>query len=105
MIDMSLSQYLHLVRILQIRSVWTCDESAWYTGILRNVSPLPPPMATSNIDIDKDIVLPLLQPVISSMPLLEASNMASNLLLQEVSPLTSSSGNEKDSLSLSMILS
>lgn len=105
MIDMSLSQYLHLVRILQIRSVWTCDELAWYTGILRNVSPLPPPMATSNIDIDKDIVLPLLQPVISSMPLLEASNMASNLLLQEVSPLTSSSGNEKDSLSLSMILS
>lgn len=55
------------------------------SGILRNVSPMPPPAAASNIDIDKDIVLPLLQPVISSMSLLETSNVVSDLLSKESS--------------------
>jgi len=38
----------------------------------------------SNIDIDKDIVLPLLQPVISSVSLLELSNIVSDLVSNEV---------------------
>ncbi|KAF8204010.1 armadillo-type protein [Pholiota molesta] len=33
-------------------------------GTLRNVSPIPPPSSASFIDIDKDVVLPLLQPLI-----------------------------------------
>ncbi|KIM88980.1 hypothetical protein PILCRDRAFT_813980 [Piloderma croceum F 1598] len=51
------------------------------SGILRNVSPA----AVSNIDIDKDIVLPLLQPVISSISLLEISNIVSDLVSNESS--------------------
>lgn len=53
------------------------------------MSPLPPPAAASNIDIDKDIVLPLLQPVISSISLLETSNVVSDLISKEVSIYTS----------------
>ncbi|KIK70596.1 hypothetical protein GYMLUDRAFT_65816 [Collybiopsis luxurians FD-317 M1] len=43
------------------------------SGILRNISPLPPPSSASLVDVDKDIVLPLLQPVISSASLSEAA--------------------------------
>ncbi|KAG7099676.1 hypothetical protein E1B28_001500 [Marasmius oreades] len=39
------------------------------SGILRNISPLPPAITGSIIDIDKEIILPLLQPVISSVSL------------------------------------
>ncbi|KAF5368331.1 hypothetical protein D9758_002154 [Tetrapyrgos nigripes] len=46
------------------------------SGILRNISPLPPPTPASFIDIDKEIVLPLLQPIISSINL---SEVASNV--------------------------
>jgi len=53
-------------------------------GILRNVSPIRPPAAASFVDIDKDIVLPLLQPVISSIPLHDASNAVQELLAREV---------------------
>ncbi|KAK0465459.1 armadillo-type protein [Desarmillaria tabescens] len=52
-------------------------------GILRNVSPLPPPVAASFVDIDKDLVLPLLQPVISSVFLPDASNNVQTLVSQQ----------------------
>ncbi|KAF8346997.1 armadillo-type protein [Amanita rubescens] len=54
-------------------------------GILRNISPIPPPSATSFVDIDKDIVLPLLQPVISSVALSDISNTVQELVQREAS--------------------
>ena len=53
-------------------------------GILRNISPLPPLSLASSIDIDKDIVLPLLQPVITSIDLLDVTNSTLQLVAQEV---------------------
>ncbi|KAJ7292710.1 armadillo-type protein [Mycena rebaudengoi] len=55
------------------------------SGILRNIAPIPPPSTASSVDIDKDIVLPLLQPVISSVSLAEASATALQLIAQETS--------------------
>jgi hypothetical protein len=91
MSDLSPSQYLYLVCIWGIRSPCTHGKWVLYIGILRNVSPLSP-STVSNVDIDKDIVLPLLRPVISSMSLLETSNVASNLVSTEVSTFLFSSG-------------
>jgi len=54
-------------------------------GILRNISPLPPPTPASSIDIDKDTVLPLLLPVISSISLSEASKSVQDLLARQAS--------------------
>ncbi|KAG7452218.1 ARM repeat-containing protein [Guyanagaster necrorhizus] len=54
-------------------------------GILRNISPLPPPVAASFVDIDKDIVLPLLQPVITSVSLPDTSNNVQALVSQQAS--------------------
>ncbi|KAF8640573.1 hypothetical protein AX17_000235 [Amanita inopinata Kibby_2008] len=54
-------------------------------GILRNINPIPPPSATSFVDIDKDVVLPLLQPVISSVSLLDTSNTVQQLIAREAS--------------------
>ncbi|KAJ7603956.1 armadillo-type protein, partial [Mycena polygramma] len=54
------------------------------SGILRNVSPIPPPSAASAIDIDKDIVLPQLQPVISSISLADASSSALKLISEQM---------------------
>ncbi|KAJ7186701.1 armadillo-type protein [Mycena filopes] len=53
------------------------------SGILRNVSPIPPPSAASAIDVDKEIVLPQLQPVISSISLIDASASALQLISQQ----------------------
>ncbi|KAJ7916498.1 hypothetical protein B0H13DRAFT_363355 [Mycena leptocephala] len=53
------------------------------SGILRNVSPIPPPSAASAIDIDKDIVLPQLQPVIASISLADASTSVLQLISQQ----------------------
>ncbi|KAG6849976.1 hypothetical protein H0H93_002978 [Arthromyces matolae] len=50
------------------------------SGILRNLSPLPPPTTASFIDVDKDLVLPLLQPLISSVSLFDASANALELI-------------------------
>jgi hypothetical protein len=50
------------------------------TGILRNISPIPPPSAASAVDVDKDIVLPQLQPVVSALSLPEASASALELI-------------------------
>ncbi|KAF9486484.1 ARM repeat-containing protein [Pholiota conissans] len=52
-------------------------------GTLRNVSPIPPPSSASFVDIDKDVVLPLLQPVISSISLQETSNTVQELLQRQ----------------------
>ncbi|PFH52284.1 hypothetical protein AMATHDRAFT_57331 [Amanita thiersii Skay4041] len=52
-------------------------------GILRNISPIPPPAATTLLDIDKDIVLPLLLPVISSVALPEVSKVVMELVGRE----------------------
>jgi hypothetical protein len=49
-------------------------------GILRNISPLSPPTAGSDVDIDGEIVLPLLQPVITSISLPEVSATAQRLV-------------------------
>ncbi|KAJ3731951.1 armadillo-type protein [Lentinula guzmanii] len=50
------------------------------SGILRNISPLPQHSAASVIDLDKDIMLPLLQPVIASVSLPETASRAQQLV-------------------------
>ncbi|KAF5385007.1 hypothetical protein D9615_001213 [Tricholomella constricta] len=57
------------------------------SGILRNLSPLPPPTAASFVDIDKDIVLPLLQPVITPISLADASKVALELVEKQASEI------------------
>ncbi|KXN88885.1 hypothetical protein AN958_06755 [Leucoagaricus sp. SymC.cos] len=49
-------------------------------GILRNVSPLPPPTVVSLVDLDKDVIFPLLQPTISSISVPEISAVAQELI-------------------------
>ncbi|KAJ3569733.1 hypothetical protein NP233_g4854 [Leucocoprinus birnbaumii] len=49
-------------------------------GILRNVSPLPPPTVVSLVDLDKDVILPLLQPTISSISISEITAVAQELI-------------------------
>ncbi|KAG6876150.1 hypothetical protein C0992_000680 [Termitomyces sp. T32_za158] len=68
------------------------------SGILRNISPLPPPTAASFVDIDNDVVLPLLQPVISSVSLFDASAKALDLVAIQVIPPNSEPKIEKLSL-------
>jgi hypothetical protein len=53
-------------------------------GIVRNVSPFLPPTPASFLEIDKDIVVPLLHPVISSVSLIDASNAAQRLVAEPV---------------------
>ncbi|KAG2338386.1 ARM repeat-containing protein [Suillus weaverae] len=52
------------------------------SGILSNVSPFPPPSAASGVDVGKEIVLPLLQPVVASASLTESSGLAENLMVK-----------------------
>ncbi|KAK2461461.1 hypothetical protein APHAL10511_005924 [Amanita phalloides] len=52
-------------------------------GVLRNISPIPPPSAASFMDIDKDVVLPLIQPVISSISLSDISGAVQELAQRE----------------------
>ncbi|TFK41883.1 armadillo-type protein [Crucibulum laeve] len=61
----------------------TIALSVLTAGILRNVSPLPPPSAASFVDIDRDIVLPLLQPIISSVSLSDISNTVLQLVSRQ----------------------
>ncbi|KAF8079006.1 armadillo-type protein [Lyophyllum atratum] len=53
------------------------------SGILRNIAPLPPPAAASFVDIDKDIVLPLLLPVITSISLSDTSRTVLDLVAKQ----------------------
>ena len=47
--------------------------------------PIPPPSTASSLDIDKDVVLPLLLPVISSISLPEVSNAVQDLVQRQAS--------------------
>jgi hypothetical protein len=53
-------------------------------GVLSNISPLPPAMPAAQVDIEGDILLPLLQPIISSISLVDSVNSVHTLLAKEV---------------------
>lgn len=52
------------------------------SGILSNVSPFPPPNAALGVDVGKEIVLPLLQPVVAAVSLTESSALAESLVVK-----------------------
>ena len=54
------------------------------TGILQNISPLPPLAAASAVDTEDEIVLPLLQPLLTSLSLPEASQEIQALVEKQV---------------------
>jgi hypothetical protein len=51
------------------------------TGILRNLAPFSPPSSIASVDLDKDILLPVLVPVVSSVSLQEATEGVRELVL------------------------
>lgn len=53
-------------------------------GVLRNLGSIPAPSAASKVDVDRNVVLPLLLPVLSSVQLSEASNRVLDLIEIEV---------------------
>jgi hypothetical protein len=53
-------------------------------GILRNVSPLPPLTAASAVDIEGEIVLPIMQPLLTSISLPDASQQIQELVEKQV---------------------
>lgn len=59
------------------------------TGILRNVAPFSPPSAVAALDLDKDVVLPVLVPVVSAVSLSDASHAVEVLVQQQVCTLFS----------------
>ncbi|KAF8506519.1 ARM repeat-containing protein [Russula emetica] len=50
-------------------------------GILRNLAPFPPPSSIASVDLDKEILLPVLVPVVSSVSLQEATEAVRGLVL------------------------
>ncbi|KAF9245889.1 ARM repeat-containing protein [Melanogaster broomeanus] len=52
-------------------------------GILGNVSPLPPSSAASTLDVNNDLILPLLQPIISSVSLEEVAQQVQELVTRQ----------------------
>ena len=52
-------------------------------GILRNLAPFPPPSAIASVDLDKEVILPVLVPVVSSVSLLEATDSVRELILAQ----------------------
>lgn len=54
------------------------------TGTLRNITPLPPLTAASAVNIEDEIVLPLLQPLLTSISLSEASRQIQALVEKQV---------------------
>ena len=54
------------------------------TGILQNISPLPPLTAASAVDTEDEIVFPLLHPLLTSISLLEASQQIQALVEKQV---------------------
>lgn len=56
-----------------------------WIGILRNISPIPPPSVAATVDVDRDIVLPTLTPVLSLVSLPEAAQLAEEQIAKEVS--------------------
>lgn len=57
------------------------------TGILQNITPLPPLTAASAVDIEGEIVLPLLQKLLTSVSLSGASQQIQVLVEKQVSKL------------------
>jgi hypothetical protein len=51
------------------------------TGILRNLAPFLPPSSIASVDLDKEILLPVLVPVVSSVSLQEATETVRELVL------------------------
>ncbi|KAF7313223.1 ARM repeat-containing protein [Mycena kentingensis (nom. inval.)] len=69
------------------RNLALAEQFPTAKGVLRNILPIPPPSAASAVDIDKDVVLPQLQPVIADLSLLEASASALELVaIQDATP-------------------
>ena len=54
---------------------------------MRNITPIPPPSEASSLDIDKDLVLPLLLPIISSVSIVATTNAVQELLQRAVLPV------------------
>ncbi|KAI0003848.1 armadillo-type protein [Russula compacta] len=54
-------------------------------GILRNVAPFPPPSSIASADLDKEILLPVLVPVVSSVSLQEATGAVREFVLAQQS--------------------
>ncbi|KAG9314153.1 ARM repeat-containing protein [Chiua virens] len=52
-------------------------------GIVSNTSPFPPPSGTSTIDINNDLLLPVLCPVVSSLPLDEVAQQVQDLVTRQ----------------------
>ncbi|KAL6304032.1 ARM repeat-containing protein [Sparassis latifolia] len=52
-------------------------------GIMRNISPIPPPSIAATVDLDRDIVLPMLEPVLLLVSLPEAAHLAQELVEKE----------------------
>ncbi|KAI0936900.1 hypothetical protein AcV5_004925 [Taiwanofungus camphoratus] len=52
-------------------------------GIMRNISPIPPPSIAATVELDRDIVLPTLEPILSLVSLSEASDKARELIAKE----------------------
>jgi len=53
------------------------------SGILRNLTPFLPPSSFASIDLDKDIILPVLVPVVSSVSLRGATETVRDLVLDQ----------------------
>lgn len=53
-------------------------------GILSNLCPLPLPSALSSLDVNKDLIFPILQPVISSVSLDTAVQEVQDLVTRQV---------------------
>lgn len=51
-----------------------------FLGILRNTSPFPPPSALAALDVDKEVLLPVLAPVIASASLQDASTTVQRIV-------------------------
>ncbi|CCL98163.1 uncharacterized protein FIBRA_00157 [Fibroporia radiculosa] len=54
-------------------------------GILKNIAPVPPPSLAATVDIDRAIVLPTLEPVLSLLSLSETTEQAQAFLAKEES--------------------
>lgn len=86
----SLCQCLQPVRNGPSRRLRYKNLKPWFTGTLRNVTPIPPPSEISSLDIDKDLVLPLLLPIISSVSISATTDAVQELLHRMVRPIDNS---------------
>lgn len=52
---------------------------------MKNIEPIPPPSIAATVDLDRDVVIPVLEPVLSSVSLPDAAQLAHDLVSKEVS--------------------